>query len=158
MPPTLLYDLESIDLTKVLYDRAVIETKIPQRFEMAQLDCIIHYDEAEATVIGYKEITDQEFWIRGHLPERPLMPGVIMLEAAAQLTTFGAKLVNPNDERFIGFGGIEHCKFRGTVVPGDRLYLIGKLTENRPRRIICQTQGVVNGQMVFQAQITGMAV
>ena len=158
MPPSLLFDLESIDLTNILFDRTAIQTKIPQRFEMAQLDCIIHYDEATVSVVGYKEITDQEFWIRGHLPERPLMPGVLMLEAAAQLTTFCAKLINPDDERFIGFGGIENCKFRGTVVPGDRLYLIGKLIENRPRRIICQTQGVVNGQMVFQAQVIGMAV
>ncbi|MBN2212109.1 MAG: beta-hydroxyacyl-ACP dehydratase [Sedimentisphaerales bacterium] len=157
MPPPLLVNLDTIDLNHIIFDTAAIERVNPHRYEMRQLDGIIWHDQATATVLGYKDITPDEFWVRGHIPGRPLMPGVIMVEAAAQLASFYIKFLN-KDDRFIGFGGIEDVKFRGTVQPGDRLLLMGKLLENRPRRFICAAQGVVNGQMVFQAKIIGMPV
>jgi len=158
MPPALIIDLNKIDLHQVIFDTAAIEKTNPHRYEMRQLDGVIWHDEASASVVGYKDITENEFWVRGHIPGRPLMPGVIMVEAAAQLASFYIKFLNKDDERFIGFGGIEDVKFRGTVEPGSRLILLGKLLENRPRRFICAAQGVVNGQMVFQAKIIGMPI
>ena len=108
--------------------------------------------------MGYKDVTENEFWIRGHIPGRPLMPGVIMIEAAAQLASFFVKILRTDDDRFIGFGGIEDTKFRGTVSPGCRLYIVEKLLENRPRRFKSAVQGYVNGQMVFETTIIGMPV
>lgn len=157
MPPNILWDLASLDPNKILFDRDQIEKINPHRYEMRHLDGIYHLDTAEGIIVGFKEVTDQEFWIRGHIPGRPIMPGVIMVEAAAQLVSFAVKKIN-NDDRFIGFGGIDNVKFRGTVTPGCRLIMVGKLVENRPRRFICDTQGFVDDQMVFQARITGMAV
>ncbi len=157
MPPPLLVNLDAINLNQVLFDTAAVERVNPHRYEMRQLDGIIWHDQTTATVLGYKDITANEFWVRGHIPGRPLMPGVIMIEAAAQLASFYIKFLN-QDDRFIGFGGIEDVKFRGIVQPGDRLLLMGKLAENRPRRFICDAQGAVNGQMVFQAKIIGMPV
>ena len=161
MPPELLLDLSSIDLNQTTYDSAAIQKINPHRFEMQHLDGIIHLDISDPTSVflGYKDITDQEFWVRGHIPGRPIMPGVIMIEAAAQLASFCVHmLADADSDRFIGFGGIRDAKFRGTVVPPARLYLLGKLLENRPRRFICETQGVVDGTMVFQAKIIGMPV
>ena len=62
------------------------------------------------------------------------------------------------DARFLGFGGINDVKFRGKVVPGDNLILIAKNKELRPRRAIFDTQGVVNGKLVFEGVIIGMVV
>ena len=62
------------------------------------------------------------------------------------------------DERFVGFGGIDKVKFRGKVVPGDRLILIAKNRELRARRAIFDTQGVVDGKLVFEGVIIGMVV
>ncbi len=155
MPPVLFADLSRIDLTKVVYDRAAIEAINPHRYEMQQLDGIVLLDPADSLIIGYKDITEKEFWVRGHIPGRPLMPGVIMVEAAAQMSSIAAKKIN-NEERFIGFGGIEEAKFRGQVLPGCRLYMIGKFLENRPRRFKMAVQGVVNGELVFEAIIIGM--
>jgi len=155
MPPVLLADLSQIDLTKILYDRAAIEAINPHRYEMQQLDGIVALDPEKRLIIGFKDVTEQEFWVRGHIPGRPLMPGVILIEAGAQMASIAAKKIN-NEERFIGFGGIEEAKFRGQVLPGSRLYLIGKFLENRPRRFKMAVQGVVNGELVFETVIIGM--
>ena len=89
MPPTLLFDLKQIDLNaNPVFDKDAIQQINPQSFEMQQLDSILWYDKDKRLILGYKDITENEFWIRGHLPERPLMPGVIMVECAAQLLSF----------------------------------------------------------------------
>ena len=157
MPPQLILDLDNIDLNQLAFDSQAIEKVNPHRYEMRQLDGIIWHNPDEAGILGYKDVTENEFWVRGHIPGRPLMPGVIMVEAAAQLASFYIRLLNA-DDRFVGFGGIDDVKFRGVVTPPCRLYLMGRMLENRPRRFICDAQGVVDGQMVFQAKIIGMPV
>jgi 3-hydroxyacyl-[acyl-carrier-protein] dehydratase len=59
---------------------------------------------------------------------------------------------------FMGFGGVTDVKFRGMVVPGDRLIMVGKLKELRSRRAVGDAQGYVNGTLVFEGTITGMWV
>jgi 3-hydroxyacyl-[acyl-carrier-protein] dehydratase len=157
MPPALLFDLAEIDLNgEPAFDRNAICKINPQRFEMQQLDGILWYDRDKACVLGYKDVTEGEFWVRGHIPGRPLMPGVIQIEAAAQLLSFFVKQVC-EEEGFIGFGGIEGAKFRLPVEPGCRLLLLGHITEaRRGRRYVCDVQGVVSGTLVFEATISGM--
>jgi len=157
MPPALLVDINTINLNRIVFDVEAIEQVNPQRHEMRQLDAIVHFDKECGTVVGYKDITEEEFWVRGHIPGRPIMPGVIMLEAAAQLASFSAQKVN-HLEGFLGFSGLEDVKFRLQVIPGSRLYLLGKFVEIRRRRFKLATQGVVEGQMVFHATIIGMPI
>lgn len=157
MPQEILIDFKAFDLTKTTVDMETIRTVIPHRYEMEQLSGIIKFDPEHQIIIGYKDVTQNEFWVRGHIPGRPLMPGVIMLEAAAQLCTYYYKKTT-QDDRFLGFGGIDNVKFRGKVVPGDRLILIAKNKELRSRRAIFDTQGVVDGKLVFEAVIIGMVV
>ncbi|MEN6424488.1 MAG: beta-hydroxyacyl-ACP dehydratase, partial [Phycisphaerales bacterium] len=81
--------MNEIDLNaKPLFDREAICRVNPQRFEMQHLDGILWYDKDKACVLGYKDVTHKEFWIRGHIPGRPLMPGVIQIESAAQLLSW----------------------------------------------------------------------
>jgi 3-hydroxyacyl-[acyl-carrier-protein] dehydratase len=158
MPPVFLFDLSKIDLTqKPVFDRDDILKVNPQNFEMQQLDGILWYDKPQKLILGYKDVTDHEFWIRGHIPERPLMPAVIMIESAAQLLSFFVKQIFEVN-CFIGFAGIDKAKFRATVVPGQRLYLLGHLTEFRSRIYSAKIQGVVNGAMVFETEVSGMRV
>ncbi len=159
MPPALLFDLTEIDLTaKPLYDKDTVCRTNPQQFEMQQLDGILWCDKEKACILGYKDITDKEFWVRGHIPGRPLMPGVIQIEAGAQLLTFFVLQIY-QEHGFIGFGGIESAKFRATVEPGCRLYLLGHITEaRRGRKYVCDIQGVVDGTLVFEATIYGLKV
>jgi 3-hydroxyacyl-[acyl-carrier-protein] dehydratase len=157
MPASPLIDLSTIDLSKVQFDRQAIAEVNPQSYEMAQLDVIVWHDLPKMQCVGYKDITDSEFWVRGHLPGRPIMPGVIMVESAAQLCSFFMKRIY-GLEGFIGFSGIGNTKFRQTVVPGDRLYLLGHIDKVRSRQFSASVQGVVDNKIAFDTIISGMRV
>ena len=162
MPPPLLFDLSKIDLqAKPLFDKEAICKINPQRFEMQQLDGILWYDKDKHLILGYKEVTKNEFWVRGHIPGRPLMPGVIMVEAAAQLLSFFIKQIY-KEKGFIGFAGIEGTKFRLTVESGQRLYLLGHITKYKRRKrgthVTTAIQGVIEGAIAFETTVSGMSV
>ncbi len=157
MPADFIIDLEKLDLDHVAFDQKAILEVNPQSFEMQQLDAIVWHSLDEMKCLGYKDVTDNEFWIRGHIPGRPIMPGVIMVEAAAQLCSFFMKKIY-GLEGFIGFSGIGNTKFRGTVLPGSRLYLMGHIDKVRSRQFSASVQGVVDGKIVFNTVISGMRV
>jgi len=155
MPPELLIDVSSIDTSKVLADREAIYRLLPHRFEFAQLDGVYMSDAKAGAIAGYRDIRPDEFWVRGHIPGRPLFPGVLMIETAAQLVSYHIMKHVP-DRGFLGFGGVEGVKFRGAVVPGQRLIMVGKMVESRRRRHIGATQGFVDGKMVYEGTIIGI--
>lgn len=155
--PAPLIDLSTIDLSKIEFDGEAIAEVNPQSYEMSQLDGIIWHDLANMLCLGYKDITDSEFWIRGHLPGRPIMPGVIMVESAAQLCSFFMKRIY-GLEGFIGFSGIGKTKFRNTVLPGCRLHLLGHIDKVRSRQFSATVQGIVDDTIVFDTIISGMRV
>jgi 3-hydroxyacyl-[acyl-carrier-protein] dehydratase len=159
MPPLLLFDLSQIDLNaKPVFDKEAIAKVNPQRFEMQQIDGILWYNKEKFLVLGYKDVTEDEFWVRGHIPGRPLMPGVIMVEAAAQLLSFFVKQVY-QEEGFIGFAGIDSTKFRSAVTQGQRLYLLGKITKfKKGRKYNCDVQGIVDGKIVLETSVSGLSI
>ena len=154
-PP--LIDLDALDLNHVVFTKEQIYEKLPHRFEFMQLDAIIHFDREQGLGVGLREIRADEFWVRGHIPGRPLLPGVLMLETAAHMASFLSQQVRA-DDRFLGFGGVDGVKFRAAVSPPAKMYIIEKLVEVRRRRTVCDAQGIVNGQLAFEARITGMPI
>ncbi len=159
MPPPLLLNLSQMDLTaEPVFNKEDIRRVNPQRFEMQHLDGILWYDKDNFLILGYKDVTHREFWIRGHIPGRPIMPGVIMVESAAQLLSFFVKKVY-REECFIGFTTIDSARFRSTVEPGRRLWLLGKIIKfKKGRKYNAYIQGLVDGTMVFETEVSGMAV
>ena len=157
MAPKLLFDISEIDLDQVLYGPDYIESYNPHRGFMRMLDGIIFEQEEPPRAMGFKDIKEDEFWVPGHIPGRPVFPGVLMIEAAAQFASYLTMRLFEKVE-FIGFAGVTYVKFRGQVVPGDRFYLLIEGTNMKPRRSICKAQGVVNGQLVFEGTITGMPI
>ena len=95
--------------------------------------------------------------MRGHFPVMPLMPGVMMCEAAAQISSYYTQRYNLLDAKVIGFGGLEDVRFREPVVPGDRLVIAVERIRVRPRAmIVCRFQGLVRESIVVDGIIKGV--
>lgn len=156
MSPSLIFDLSRIDQSVVEFPIEEIRQVNPHRHEFEQLDGIFRVFPQEHVLVGFKDVKRDEFWVRGHLPGMPLLPGVLMIEAAAQLASFYQGRSFPGG-KFFAFGGVDRARFRGMVRPGDRLILIAKGTRVSPRFSTFETQGLVGESLVFEAAITGVA-
>jgi 3-hydroxyacyl-[acyl-carrier-protein] dehydratase len=157
MPPPLLFDLAGVDLNRTILSREQIYELLPHRFEFMLLSGVCYLDRQNLRAVAFADIRADAWWVRGHVPGRPLLPGVVMLEMAAQTAAVTAKSLAEH-QGFLGYGGVEDCKFREVVTPPARLYILCTGKDYRPRRIISQTQGVCDGKMVFEAQITGVTI
>ena len=157
MPPKPIFDLSSINTDDVAVSREQIYEVNPHRFEFQQLNGIYFIDDEKLTLAGYRDVRDDEFWVRGHIPGRAIFPGVLMIETAAHLVSYYATS-RLNKDGFLGFGGVDGVKFRGAVVPGQRIIMLGKMIHLHPRRCVGATQGFVDGKMVYEGTITGMWV
>lgn len=156
MPPPAILNLDELDLDQVLYTREQVYQVLPQKHEFAQLDGVIYLNTEARAAAGYRDVRADEWWCRGHMPGRPVFPGILMVECAAQLAAFATHFVLPAAKGFMGFGGIDGAKFRDTVVPPARMLFVCRGVDIRPRRIICDNQAYVDGKMVFEGTITGM--
>ena len=124
---------------------------------IGQLTAILLEDTQKHICVGFKEITADEFWVRGHMPGMPLMPGVIMCEAAAQLASYYTQKYDLLGSEMVGFGGLEDVRFRDPVVPGDRLFIVTQLAKvRRGRMIVCHFQGIVGANLVVEGVIKGI--
>ena len=108
----LILDFSEFDLKHIVADIEEIRRYNPQRHEMEQLTAIVYDDVERHICVGYKAITPNEFWIRGHMPGLPLMPGVIMCEAAAQMCSYHVLKHDLLGSTMVGFGGLEGVRFR----------------------------------------------
>lgn len=153
----LLFDIDEIDKTAVALTAEQIGEMNPQCGPMRQLDYVIWHDEGAHHGLGVKAVRHDEFWIPYHVPGRPLMPGVLMIEAAAQMCSL-IRHLRLDGEGFLGFTRCDDVRFRGMVTPGDTMYILAKEASWSRRRFVCKTQGLVDDKLVFEAQITGMAI
>lgn len=155
----LLIDLSRLDFDHPIATIEEIRKVNPQRFEMEQLTAIVHIDESIWSCVGYKDVTDHEFWVRGHMPDIPLMPGVVMLEAVAQLCSYVTQKHDLLGAEMVGFGGLEEVRFRDPVLPGDRLIVMCRLDKvRRGRMIVCRFQGVVKDRVVIEGVLKGIPI
>src|SRR3954447_5169690 len=155
----LLVDLSLVDFDHPMATLDDIRLINPQRFEMEQLTAVVYVNEQDYSCVGYKDITDHEFWIRGHMPGLPLMPGVVMLESIAQLCSFVTQRYDLLGCEMVGFGGLENVRFRDPVLPGDRLIVMCKLEKvRRGRMIVCKFQGVVKDRIVVEGTLKGIPI
>lgn len=152
-----IIDPQQIDLSRVVADLEAIRRYNPQRHEAEQLTAIVYDDPERGVCAGYKDVTADEFWCRGHMPGMPLMPGVLMCEAAAQLCSYFVQKHDLMGAEVMGFGGLDEVRFRGVVRPGDRLVIAAeKLNLRRGAMVRCRFQAFVNGNLVCEGKIQGI--
>lgn len=151
-----LFDLSGIDLTQRLFGRDEIAQLNPHRGHMALIDAIVYRSPDLMSGIGLKIVRGDEFWVEGHFPHNPIMPGVLMLEAGAQMASYMHNARSGGRASTIAFARVEECSFRSMVRPGDELFLLCKGVRFTPRRIVSDLQGLVRGRVTFDARICGL--
>lgn len=153
---SLLFDLARVDLTRRAIGREEIGRINPHRFEMALLDYVVWHEADFTRGVGLKVVREDEFWVKGHFPGRPMYPGVLMIETAAQLASFlyNSRFTEP---KLPVFARIEDVSFRAAVQPGDELYVLCQDVKFAAKRFVSDVQGVVAGKTAFQARITGIS-
>lgn len=162
MPPAALIDPSQYALDQPVLDLAGIQKLIPHRYEFTQVHKILAFDDDAKTCVGFREGSEDEFWVRGHVPGRPMMPGVLMIEAMAQTgVVHGHSRWGMNENhKWVGFGGVEKVRFRGIVEPGENLYIPGRMVRADARRGYLKWEGQIvreNGDLICEATIIGMS-
>lgn len=118
-------------MEKLSLDVKEIQKVLPHRYPFIMLDRVTEVDPGKSAV-GYKNITMNEPQFQGHFPGIPIMPGMLQLEAAAQLSCIVMLMLPEYQEGYIGlFTGLDEVKFRRMVVPGDKLIIITELKKFR---------------------------
>ncbi len=152
-----LLDLEQIDLSATFANREQMFELIPHRHEMALLDRIVWASESSLNGVGAMKIRGDEFWVRGHFPGKPMLPGVLMVEAGAQLSCYLFNRLQENPQ-VAAFLRIESAAFRRSVTVGEELILLCDVVKSSPRRFVSEIQGIVDGQICFETRISGMRI
>jgi 3-hydroxyacyl-[acyl-carrier-protein] dehydratase len=154
-----ILEFSEFDVDRVIADVETIRRYNRHRFEMEQLTAICHEDPESHVCVGYKDVGPDEFWVRGHFPGVPIMPGVIICEAAAQLASYYSQRYDLTRGKTLGFGGLEGVRFRDVVHPGDRLVIVARLLKVRAGvMLVCEFQAFVRENLVCEGQIRGVAL
>lgn len=126
---------------------------IPHRYPVLLIDRVIELDPGKH-VVAIKNLTNNEPQFTGHFPGRPIMPGVLMVEALAQAGAVAVLSLPGYRGKLALFAGIDECRFRRTVVPGDTLRL--EVTMEKLRGVFGRGRGVasVNGEVAVEATIS----
>ena len=132
-----------------------IQEIIPHRHPFLLLDRIEDYEPGEFAV-GYKCVTYREDFFRGHFPQKAVMPGVLILEALAQAGAVAILSVPENKGKIAFFGGVQKCRFKGMVFPGDTLKLETKIIKRKGPVGVGEAVASVNGKVVVSAELTFM--
>ncbi|MGD6778409.1 3-hydroxyacyl-ACP dehydratase FabZ [Sutcliffiella horikoshii] len=129
-----------------------IKAIIPHRYPFLLIDRIVEIEEGQRA-IGIKNVTANEEFFNGHFPEFPVMPGVLIVEALAQVGAVAMLKKEENKGRLAFFTGIDNCRFKKQVVPGDQLRLEVEMT--RVRGSIGKGKGTatVDGQLVCELEM-----
>jgi 3-hydroxyacyl-[acyl-carrier-protein] dehydratase len=130
-----------------------IKEIIPHRFPFLLVDRVTEVTGYES-IKGYKNITYNEAVFQGHFPQRAVFPGVLIVEALAQL---GAILILrriPGDQRLAFFAGIDKARFKRPVIPGDRLDLEVKIIRDRGSFVVSEGKAYVNGDLAASATLS----
>jgi 3-hydroxyacyl-[acyl-carrier-protein] dehydratase len=151
-----------MDLGAVVADKEQIHKLIAHRGSMSLLDDLVFADLEHMRGIARHLVREDEMWVDGHFPGYSIMPGVLQVEAAAQLLCY---LFNARagKQQLAAFLRIEKCVFRNSVHPGDTLYLMCKGLKFSPKRFVAATQGVLNPgtdeqKLAFEAELTGIVL
>jgi beta-hydroxyacyl-ACP dehydratase FabZ len=137
-------------------DQAEIQALLPHRYPFLLVDRIKELDP-DRRIVGIKNVTVNEPFFQGHFPGRPVMPGVLIIEAMAQVGgVLAFKSIEPTGRPVVYMTGIDGAKFRRPVVPGDQLRIEVDVLKKRPPFWKMQAKAFVADELVCEAEVTAM--
>ncbi len=142
-----------------VYDINAILKIMPHRYPFLLVDRIVEYDAETSRIRGYKNVTINEDFFNGHFPGRPVMPGVLILEAMGQ--TGGMLLLNNgtfDENKLVFFVGMDKVRFRKPVIPGDQLMMDITLVKKRFNTFTLDAKAYVDGNLVAEAELLAAIV
>lgn len=146
---------EEVGLKSVM-DISAIRAILPHRYPFLLVDRISEL-EAGRRIVGIKNVTANEPFFQGHFPDRPIMPGVLIIEAMAQVGgVLAFKSVPPTGRPVVYLTGVDKARFRKPVVPGDQLRFEVEVLNQRPPFWKMQGRAYVETDLVCEAELTAM--
>ena len=130
---------------------------LPHRYPFLLVDRIVEFDPGRR-IVGLKNVTINEPFFPGHFPEYPIMPGVLIVEALAQVGGILALKSMTGKKKIVLFAGIDNCKFRRPVLPGDQIRLECNVTGQRGPVWKVRGEASVDGVLAAQADLTASLV
>jgi beta-hydroxyacyl-ACP dehydratase FabZ len=139
-------------MSKALLSIDQVRDLLPHRYPMLLVDRVVEL--TSDMVVAEKLVSANEPFFQGHFPERPIMPGVLIVEALAQA---GGLIVRYNDpdakRKGVALAGVDRCRFRRPVVPGDVLSLHARLIRRRGNLLVVEGSARVEGEIAAEAEI-----
>ncbi len=136
-----------------MLNKEEIKNIIPQRDPFLMIDEIEEYVPGESA-IAYKNVNEKEWYFKGHFPDNPIMPGVLITESLAQTGAVAILSMDENKGKNALFGGIDKMKFKRMVVPGDRLKLDVKIIKRKGPIGVGEAIATVDGKIVAKGELT----
>jgi len=142
------------EIPKML-DIIEIQKILPHRYPFLFVDRVLEVEPGKR-IVGIKNVSFDEHFFQGHFPGRPIMPGVLMVEAMAQIAGVLVYKSTETDDKMVYFMTIDKAKFRKPVVPGDQLRLEVDAVQNRGKAWKFSGKALVDGKVVCEAEFMAM--
>jgi len=139
----------------LMLDVTEIQKMIPHRYPFLFVDRVLEVEPGKS-IVGIKNVSVDEPFFQGHFPDRPIMPGVLMVEAMAQLSGVLVKKSIETEDNMVYFMSIEKAKFRRPVVPGDQLRMEVALLQNRGKVWKFSGKASVDGSVACEVEFMAM--
>jgi beta-hydroxyacyl-ACP dehydratase FabZ len=131
---------------------------LPHRYPFLLVDRILEVEKGKR-IVGIKNVTFNEEFFQGHFPGNPVMPGVLIVEAMAQVAAIGLMGVVPEHEKkLLYLSAVDRCKFRRPVLPGDQLRIEAEILNLKTRVCKCRAVATVNGAVCAEAELLSTLV